>query len=247
MCSSRLPSHRRRAWFRPFSSRRPHHPRFVLSPVQLLPLPTPLRPRFLAHSYCSRRLELHPPPRPLGSRTPFFPSPHPDQNTDVPLLLLRSQFSDFWKRSAHGGWWLLKDYKGEMLQGVDLRDLCVFLYCPFSFLLLRLGRLLTSSFRRTALPSMALRSCRVIALSTSAVRSSFLLLFPSSPSLCFPSSRSPSFPPHPESDILSSPALLQSSASKLACSTSDSSPTPKSSSFTTTTTSRASSPRGERS
>ncbi|GAA5986204.1 hypothetical protein JCM11641_002888 [Rhodosporidiobolus odoratus] len=53
-------------------------------------------------------------------------SPHGDLITmgsnSTKLLARWGLFPDMWKRSAKGGWWLLKAHSGEMLGGQDLRD-----------------------------------------------------------------------------------------------------------------------------
>lgn len=53
-------------------------------------------------------------------------SPHGDLLTlgsnCVRLLARWGLFTDLWQKSARGGWWLLKDYKGNDLEGKDLRD-----------------------------------------------------------------------------------------------------------------------------
>ncbi|GAA5852621.1 hypothetical protein JCM8547_002568 [Rhodosporidiobolus lusitaniae] len=53
-------------------------------------------------------------------------SPHGDLITlgsNCTRLLARwGLFHDMWRRSARGGWWLLKSHTGEMLGGQDLRD-----------------------------------------------------------------------------------------------------------------------------
>ncbi|GAA6008606.1 hypothetical protein JCM10207_007176 [Rhodosporidiobolus poonsookiae] len=53
-------------------------------------------------------------------------SPHGDLITlgsNCTKLLARwGLFHDFWKRSAKGGWWILKGHDGELLHGQDLRD-----------------------------------------------------------------------------------------------------------------------------
>ncbi|BGP30930.1 hypothetical protein JCM10296v2_002692 [Rhodotorula toruloides] len=53
-------------------------------------------------------------------------SPHGDLlslgSNCVRLLARWGLFTDLWQKSARGGWWLLKDYKGNDLEGKDLRD-----------------------------------------------------------------------------------------------------------------------------